>query len=90
MIEWHQQNPVHDNVDIEFLMKEIVRLRKVLVSAQQQQEPCYDLAVAASTNTPPSNVGRRWRGIVPYLCVIMCLMQDQAKTLFLTRADVQT
>lgn len=87
-IEWLEQNPVCDNVEIEFLTNEVARLRDVLVRAQQHQETS-DLA-ATSTNTPPTNIGGRWRGTVPYLRVIMCFTQDQVKALFLTRADAQT
>jgi hypothetical protein len=88
-IEWLQQNPVNDNVEIDFLSNEIARLRNVLVRAQQHQESCDKLA-ATSTNTPPTNVGGCWRGSLPYLCVIMCFTQDQGKVLFLTRANAQT
>jgi hypothetical protein len=76
-IEWLQQNPVNDNGDIDFLANEVARLRDVLVRVQQHQETCDELA-ATSTTTPPTNVGGRWCGSLPYLCVIMCLTQDQA------------
>ncbi|KAI2506748.1 hypothetical protein MHU86_7643 [Fragilaria crotonensis] len=85
-IEWLQQNPVHDDVDVDFLTMEVARLcGGILIRAQQQQEETCELVAANA-----SNVGGRWRGSVPYLCVIMCLTQDQVKALFRTRADVQT
>ncbi len=89
-IEWLQQNPVRDNVDIDFLTsKEVARVCNVLVRAQQQQETS-ELLVAI-TSIPPSNIGgRSWRGNVPYLRVIMCLTQDRVKSLFLTRANIPT
>jgi hypothetical protein len=33
--------------------------------------------------------GRNWRGIVPYLRVIMCFTQDDVKSLFLARANTR-
>lgn len=32
---------------------------------------------------------RKWRGLVPYLCMILCLTQDSVKCLYLTRADAR-
>jgi hypothetical protein len=89
-IEWLQQNPVRDNVDIDFLTKEVARVRNVLVRAQQQQET-NELSVAITRTIPPSNIGgQSLRGNVPYLRVIMCLTQDRVKSLFLTRANIPT
>ena len=34
--------------------------------------------------------GRSWRGVIPYLCVVMCLTQDHVKVLVLTRAYILT
>jgi len=88
-IEWLQQNPVRENADIDFLTKEVARVRDVLVRAQQQQETS-DLLAACSSNLPSNIGGRSWRGNVPYLRVIMCLTQDRVKSLFLTRANIPT
>jgi hypothetical protein len=89
-IEWLQQNPVRDNVDIDFLTKELARVHIVLIRAQPQQETS-ELSVAI-TSIPPSNIGggQSWRGNVPYLWVRMCLTQDRVKSLFLTRANIPT
>jgi hypothetical protein len=84
-MEWLQQNPVRNEADIEFLTKEVARVHDILVRAQQQQQDSELLPSTVSTGG-----GRNWRGVVPYLRVIMCLTQDHVKSLFLTRADVLT
>lgn len=84
-IDWLQQNPVRNEADIEFLTKEVARVRDILVRAQQQEQEGELLPSTVSTGG-----GRSWRGVVPYLRVIMCLTQDHVKSLFLTRANVLT
>jgi hypothetical protein len=34
--------------------------------------------------------GGQWRGLVPYMRLIMCLTQDDVKSAFLRRADART
>ncbi len=75
-------NPVRDPHDIEFLTKEVLRLRDVLVRVQ--------LTEATAAAESHSGSGRSWRGPVPYLRVILCLTQDHVKCLFLTRASIRT
>lgn len=84
-IDWLQQNPVRNEADIEFLTKEVARVQDILVRAQQQEQEGELLPSTVSTGG-----GRSWRGVVPYLRVIMCLTQDHVKSLFLTRANVLT
>jgi hypothetical protein len=76
--EWLEQNPVREGNCIEFLTDEVAKLRDILVRAQQQE------------NELTSPGGRKWRGTVPFLRVIMCLTDDHVKYLFLNRANVRT
>ena len=84
-MEWLQQNPVRNEADIEFLTKEVSRVHNILVRAQQQQQETELMPSTVSTG-----VGRNWRGLVPYLRVLMCLTHYHVKSLFLTRANVLT
>jgi hypothetical protein len=43
----------------------------------------------ASTNNS-THGGQKWRGLVPYLRLILCLTQDSVKSLYLTRADARS
>jgi hypothetical protein len=90
-LEWLDRNPVRDEVDIEFLRNEVVRLRDVLERRRNEQDS-MPVGVGGNSNGSvggSSSGGRKgnWRGCVPYLRVIMCLTQDNVKSLFLTRAD---
>jgi hypothetical protein len=78
ILEWLNHNPIRDVVDIEFLTNEVLRLQDLLVVAQQQQ------GIDSETTASGGQGGQRnWRGIVPYLRVIMSLTQDDVKCLFL-------
>ena len=83
MLEWLEQNPVHDNSDIQFLTNEVLRLQEVLMRAQQQD-------FGTTSGDDSGRGGRAWRGLVPYLRVIMCLTQDNVKCLYLTRANTRS
>lgn len=80
IMEWLEHNPIRETADIEFLTNEVMRLRELLVRAQRQQ----------GIDGGGGRGGRNWRGIVPYLRVIMCLTQDNVKRLFLARADTRS
>ena len=82
-LEWLNRNPLRNEVDIEFVTNEVVRLRSVVERRRNEQEQQGLLGVEVNGNGRGSN----WRGCVPYLRVIMCLTQDNVKSLFLTRAD---
>ena len=82
-LEWLEQNPVRVANDIEFLSNEVARLQDVLRRAQQQNDG--ENGTASSRGG-----GRNWRGPVPYLCMIMCLTQDNVKCLFLARANTRS
>jgi hypothetical protein len=81
ILEWLERNPIHNVADIAFLTNEVFRLRDLLIRAQQQQ--------GVANSTTGSGGGGNWRGIIPYLCVIMCLTQDDVKSLFLARANTR-
>ena len=83
-IEWLEANPVQDTITILFLRGEVSRLKAILESslaAEQQQRELLGLGGRGVSR------GGNWRGIVPYLCVIMGLTQDDIKLAFLRRAD---
>jgi hypothetical protein len=82
ILEWLERNPIHDVADIAFLTNDVFRLRDLLIRAQQQQ--------GVANSTTGSGGGGNWRrSILPYLCVIMCLTQDDVKSLFLARANTR-
>ncbi len=88
-LEWLDKNPVRDDIDIEFLRSEVVRFCNVLERARNDQGVFVGVG-GNSNGSVGSSGGRRagtWRGIVPNLRVIMCLTQDNVKSLFLTQAD---
>ena len=85
IIEWPERNPIHNVADIEFLTNEVFRLRDLLIRAQQQQG-----SYSITGSTAGGGGGGNWRGSVPYLRVIMCLTQDDAKRLFLARANTRS
>ena len=88
-LEWLDKNPVRDDVDIAFLRSEVVRFCNVLERARNDHSG-VSVGVGGNSNGSVGGSGARrgnWRGVVPYLRVIMCLTLDNVKSLFLTRAD---
>jgi hypothetical protein len=91
-IKWLESHPIKDQADIAFLTAETLRLKQMLLRrAREQQMLPSDLAggggstdASGSSNT---RGGLNWRGIVPYLRLIMCFTQDNIKAAFLRRAD---
>lgn len=86
-IEWLEANPVQDSIDISFLRGEVSRLKEILersLADEQQQRELLGLGGIGVSR------GGNWRGSVPYLRVILCLMQDDIKFAFLRRADAQS
>ena len=74
-MEWLEKNPVHDERDIKFLTHEVLRVEDILIRKVREQQEVQQ-----------SGRGY-WQGCVPCLRVIMCLTQDNVKSLFLTRAN---
>ena len=86
ILDWLECNPVCDNADIEFLTNEVLRLQDVLARRAQEEQDFSPTSVGDSGR----GGGRNWQGLVPYLCLIMCLLQDNVKRLFLTRANARS
>jgi hypothetical protein len=84
-LEWLEHNPIRNVADVEFLTNEVLRLRDLLVRAQQQLG--HESGTAGSDG---QRGGRNWQGIVPYLCIIMCFTQDDVKSPFLARANTRS
>lgn len=84
--EWLERNPVKEDADIGFLGNEVARLHDVLVRAQEQES----VDAVNNTHGRAAAAGRNWRGLVPYLRIILCLTQDSVKSLYLTRADARS
>ena len=78
IMEWLESNPVREDDCKAFIAAEVGRLRVTLEQLQQQ----------ACESAPAG--GGKWRGNVPYLCVILCLTDDDVKQLYLRRADAMT
>jgi hypothetical protein len=91
ILEWLEHNPIRNVADIEFLTNEVLRLRDLLIRAQRQQGTSNDSGTTScAAGSGGGRSGRNWRGIVPYLRVIMCLTQDNVKSLFLSRANTRS
>jgi hypothetical protein len=80
IVHWLEENPMREKSCIEFLVSEVAKLKDILVKLQQQET---DLSKAGGG-------GAKWQGTVLYLGVIMCLIDDQIKRLFLNRANGRT
>jgi hypothetical protein len=83
--EWLQRNPIREINDVDFLGDEVARLQRVLVRAQQEQA-----SMDNNIHGRSAGGGRNWRGLIPYLRIILCLTQDSVKSLYLTRADARS
>lgn len=76
ILEWLQQHPVTGSADVEFLKREVSRI--------------YDLwrnSVAEREAVQQTSGSKHWRGPVPYLRLIFCLIEDHVKVLYLARSD---
>ena len=71
-IEWLQQHPVRHERDVEFLINEVLQVEGVLI---RKAAEIASVAVGGR--------GHWRRGNLPYLRMIMCLVQDNVKFLFL-------
>ena len=79
-IEWLQSNPIHNNDDILFLKSEVSRLRRIIMHAEQDREEASGQQQGTSS----------WRGPLPYLRLMLCLIQDDVRSAYLRRLDVLT
>ncbi len=66
------------------MTNEALRLENLLISTQRQH------GIGSGTTASGGQGGQRnWRGIVPYLRVIMSFTQDDVKCPFLARANTR-
>jgi hypothetical protein len=88
ILEWLEQNPIQNVADIEFLTKEVFRLQVLLIRAQQQWQGIENNSIT-SAGGGRGGGERIWQGNFPYLRVIMCLTQDNVKSLFVAKANTR-
>jgi hypothetical protein len=89
MMEWLDSNPVSEACNVDFLTSENLRLHEVydkMRSERQQQESSAN-ATDDATNVSRGGGTVPRRGNVPYMHIIMCLTEDDVKSLFLARAN---
>jgi hypothetical protein len=84
MIEWLEEHPVSDSMDVQFLTFEVLRLQEISLRMQQEQQQYLTRMEGVSGAVLR---GGNWRGCVPYLRVIMTLTRDDVKSLFLSRGN---
>jgi hypothetical protein len=63
-----------------------LRLQHVIARRAQEEQDFIPTSVGDSGR----GGGRKWRGLVTYLRLIMCLLQDNVKRRFLTRANARS
>jgi hypothetical protein len=78
-LEWLEANPIQDEADVLFLKGEVSRIKDIIT--QRQQEEAQEQL---------QEQGMSWRGALPYLRLIMCLIEDDIKPIYLRRTDVMT
>ena len=83
MIEWLEEHPVSDPMDVQFLTFEVLRLQEVSMRMHQEQQQFLTMEGVSGAIARGGN----WRGLVPYLRVIMTLTRDDVKSLFLSRGN---
>ena len=76
--EWLLTNPIADEDSISFLKREVQKLRNIAANALSES----DEAEFAG--------GGPWRGNVPYLRLILCIIQDDIKQKYCRHAAVMT
>ena len=81
MIEWLEEHPVSDSMDVQFLTFEVLRLQETSLRMQQKHQQFLTMEGVSGAVLRGGN----WRGCIPYLRVIMTLTRDDVKSLFLSR-----
>jgi hypothetical protein len=72
--QWSGFSKIPFAITLIFITDEVLQVEDVLIRKAREQEEM--------------STGRgHWHGFMPYLRLIMCLMQDNVKCLFLTRAN---
>lgn len=72
-IKWLEDHPVTEEVDVSFIKAETKRFVDLMASMAEEEEEMVG--------------GKAWRGNVPYLRLIHCVIEDDIKVKFLRRAD---
>ena len=90
MMEWLDSNLVSEACDVEFLTSEVLRLHEVYHRMQSERQQQLELSAEDATNVSGGQAGAGagpWHENVPYMHIIMCLTEDDVKSLFLARAN---
>ena len=77
-VQWLEANPVSDTNDVAFLQAELKRFRDITIAAMMEAE------------ADQIRQSGHWVGKLPYLRLILCVVEDDIKYHFLHRADVMT
>jgi len=72
-VKWLEKYPIAEEADVTFIRTETKRF--------------VDLTVAQANEEEEIQEGRAWRGNIPHLRLIHCLIQDDIKRKYLRRAD---
>jgi hypothetical protein len=70
--EWLLENPIAGEADVSFVRHAI---KTFIVVAKEATLETKQLQVNVSLPTAAAGAG--WRGNVPYICLILCLVQDE-------------
>jgi hypothetical protein len=81
MMEWLEEHPATDSIDVQFLTFEVWRIQHSSSRMQQEQQQLHTMEGVSGA----AFRGGYWCGCVPYLRVIMTLTRDDVKSLFLSR-----
>jgi hypothetical protein len=76
---WLCEHPVEDEADVKFLKEETRRLSQVMIAASKETEEVNDQLLNGY-----------WRGNIPHLRLILCLIQDDIKPCFIRRGAAMT
>ena len=87
MMEWLDSNPVSEACDVDFLTSEVLRLDEVFHRMQSERQQLELSADATNVSGGRGTGTGPWRGNVPYMRIIMCLTEDDVKSLLLARAN---
>jgi hypothetical protein len=82
--EWLTNNPILHEDDISFLVTESNRFKATIVDAVTEQQN------GPSVNGTSGTSGGSWRGSVPYLRLILCLLENDIKEKYLRRGDTMS
>lgn len=82
-MEWLELNPIKVHEDNAFLTGEVDRLSVVFSKVAAEAEAAKQTAATIQTNGA-------WRGEVPYLRLVFCLVEDDIKPVYLRRAETLT